>query len=85
MDKTNSKEATIQPAYTKEEIINLLWKAQHDYNMIDSKIKEMLNVENINIKEFREVASKIYELNYDLIECAEMRNKKIEELMGIIK
>ena len=51
MNKTNSKEATIQPAYTKEEIIIILQKAVNDYNMVDSKMKELLNSSNSERRE----------------------------------
>ncbi len=86
MNNSKSDEKKLlYPVYNKAEIIIFLQKAQRDFNMIDSRIKEMLNVENINIEEFRDVAPKVYELGYELNECTETRNKKIEELLEIIK
>lgn len=69
-----------QPAYSKEEIINLLQKVHSDFNMIDKKMKKILNVENLNV-----IDRKLIDANYILNECAEIRNKKIEELLNAIK
>ena len=83
MNKTNSKEATIQTAYNKEEIIIILHKSLHDYNMIDSKIKDILT--STDIKSMENVNRKlIIEANNILIEFAEKRNKIIVELLNII-
>jgi len=86
MNNTNSKEAvkaTILHAYTKEEIIIILQKAFNDYNMVDSKMKDILT--STDIKSMEDVNWKlIIEANNILIEYAEKRNKIIEELLNII-
>ena len=45
----------IQTAYSKDEIINLLQKILNDYNMIDSKMKEILKFGSINIENYGKV------------------------------
>ncbi len=73
------KEAIIQPAYSKNEIIILLQKALNDYNMIDCKVKEILNVESI------ESRGKVFEeRNEFLTICSRKRNIKIEELIETV-
>jgi hypothetical protein len=81
MNKTNSKEATIQPAYTKEEIIIILQKAFNDYNMVDSKMKEILKSGSSAIESKTDVNRKFIEANNVLIECARIRNNMLEELL----
>lgn len=68
-----------QPVYSKDEMITLLQKVQNDFVMLDKKIKEILNVENMSVVD-RRLIDAIYILN----ECAEIRNKKIEELIKMI-
>jgi hypothetical protein len=70
---------------SKANLITLLQKTQNDYNITDNKIKEILNIENIDMDSMGNVGAKLIEVNYDLIEFAEMRNKKIEELLNAIK
>jgi hypothetical protein len=72
-------------AYNKNEIIILLQKVQNDFLMLDEKIKELLNTDIIDIE-----GLEVVDLNFDqsyneLNELAELRNKKIEELLKTVK
>lgn len=88
MNNSSSKEAveaTIIPAYSKEEIIILLQKAQNDYNLIDNNINKVLSSDNTDIESMGNVDKKLKEANIVLIECTRIRNEKINELLNIIK
>ena len=75
----------IQPAFNKDELIMLLQKVQGDFTMLDSKIKELLDSDDFDIESMGEFAVKLKESFKGLKECAEIRNKKIDELLNAIK
>ncbi len=75
----------IQPAFNKNELIMLLQKVQGDFTMLDSKIKELLDSDDFDIESMGEFAITLKESFKGLKECAEIRNKKIAELLKIIK
>jgi hypothetical protein len=78
------KTKVIQPTIDKIDLINLLQKVHNDFNMLDNKIKEILNTDGIDRESLGNIIEKLKEVNKDLIECAEIRNKKIEELLKIV-
>ena len=84
-DLNRNEKKIMQPAYSKAELINLLQKVHYDFNMIDSKMKEILNAENIDAESLGNNLEKLKEVNNNLIEYAGIRNKKIEELLDTIK
>jgi len=75
----------ILPDYNKDELIVLLRKMHNDFNMLDSKMKEILNSENVDRESLGNIAIKLNEANKELNECAEIRNKRITELLKMIK
>lgn len=88
MNDTKNKEIvkkTIQSAYNKEKIIILLQKVQNDFNMLDSKMKEILNTDTVDIPGLEEDVKILNEANKALNYFADLRNKKIEELLQAIK
>jgi hypothetical protein len=82
-DETVKK--VIQPTTDKTDLIILLQKVHNDFNMLDSKMKEILNTDGIDKETLGNIVEKLKEVNKDLNECAEIRNKKIEELLKTIK
>lgn len=84
-EKDENKKKIMQPAYSKAELITLLQKAHNDFKMIDSKLKEILNAENIDAESIGNTIEKLKETNNNLIEFAKIRNRKIEELLKTIK
>ena len=82
--KTNNSKVT-QPLFWEGYIQDLLQKMFNDFNMIDCKMKEILNSESIEKEGLQDIAKKLNEANIELNQCAEIRNKKIDELLKMIK
>jgi hypothetical protein len=80
----NAKKVVLA-AYENNEIIVLLQKLHSDFNMLDSKMKEILNTDRLDMKILGNIAGKFNVANKELSEYAELRNKKIEELLKTIK
>jgi hypothetical protein len=74
----------IQPTIDKIDLVILLQKVQNDFNMLDNKIKDILNPDDVDKETLRNIVEKLKEVRKDLNECAEKRNKKIGELLVII-
>jgi hypothetical protein len=53
--------------------------------MLDSKMKEILNSNNLNTEDLKNIVKKFNEANKELNEYAEQRNKIIIELLKTIK
>jgi hypothetical protein len=88
-DSKNDENAkkVIQSAKGKDEFINLLQKVHNDFIMLDKKMKEILNTDRIDRRSLGGIVviEKLKEVNKDLNIYAELRNKKIEELLKTIK
>lgn len=86
IDSKNEKAVknVIQPATDKNELIILLQKVHNDYVMLDSKMKELLNSNGIDRESLGNDNEILKEAYKDLNKCAELRDKKIEELLKII-
>jgi hypothetical protein len=88
MNDSKSDEAAkkvIQPTTDKIDLIILLQKVHNDFIMLDSKMKEILNIDGIDRETLGNVVERLKKINKDLNECAEIRNKKIEEFLKTIK
>ena len=83
-DDNKPKKVILSP-YNIDDLIYLLQKMFNDFNMIDCKMKEILNSESIEKEGLQDIAKKLNEANIELNQCAEIRNKKIDELLKIIK
>ena len=81
MNDTKNKEKTIQPGFNKNELITLLQKVHNDFNMLDSKLEELLNSENIDLESMRSDVKRLRIAYTELNEIATLRNKKIQELL----
>jgi len=81
MNDTKNKEKTFRPGYTKSELIILLQKVQGDFQMLDSKIEELLNSDNIDAESLGSEIKKLRLAYAELNEIATLRNKKIQELL----
>ena len=81
----NKPKKVIQSPYNIDDLIYLLQKMFNDFNMIDCKMKEILNSESIEKEGLQDIAKKLNEANIELNQCAEIRNKKIDELLKMIK
>ena len=58
---------------------------QDDFTILDCKMKEILDSEDLDKESLGDIVVKLKESFMDLSECAELRNKKIEELLKAIK
>lgn len=88
MNNSKSDETSMRiflQAYNKNEINMLLQKVQNDYFMLDEKIKELLSIDIIDVKGLEDVVTNFSQAYSELKELAGLRNKKIEELLMIIK
>jgi hypothetical protein len=74
----------LQPNYNRDDIIILLQKVQYDFNMLDSKMKAILDSENIDMESLGDVVKSFKEAYTELNEYAEIRNKKIKELLNAV-
>ena len=74
-DDNKPKKVILSP-YNIDDLIYLLQKMFNDFNMIDCKMKEILNSESIEKEGLQDIAKKLNEANIELNQCAEIRNKK---------
>ena len=84
MNDTKNKEKTIQLDFNKSELITLLQKVQGDYQMLDWKIEELLNSEDIDVKSMGGDVKRLQEAYRELNDLAKSRNKKLQELLKSI-
>jgi len=82
--KKNSKKV-VSSDYNSNELIVLFEKLHSDFNMLDSKMKEILNSKKIEVKNSGNIIKTFNETNKELNTFAEQRNKKIKDLLKIIK
>jgi hypothetical protein len=83
-EKKDSKKV-VSSDFNKDELIFLFKKMHSDFNMLDSKMKEILNSNNLNTEDLKNIVKKFNEANKELNEYAEQRNKIIIELLKTIK
>jgi hypothetical protein len=80
----NKENKVIQSEINKKDLIVLLQKVQNDYEMIDCKMKELLDPENIRNDANENDLRKLSDIFNDLSDFAKKRDKKIEELLKMM-
>jgi hypothetical protein len=85
-DSKNDKSVNkvIQSEIDKNDLIILLQKVLNDYDMIDCKMKELLNSNNFDKETLSNIIQKLSDVNKNLNDCAKQRNKEIVEFLKII-
>ena len=83
--KTSKQNQDLIRRTDRSEVIYTLEKAIHDFDMVDSLVKQMLNNDSCDQEELKHVLKQFDEATKTLAECAQKRNDTIKALLDLVK